>query len=64
MSAESERINRLEEAVGFTQHDVDGLSAQVREAYDLIARLSRRVEALEERLEDSGGDAPEEDEKA
>ena len=52
-----ERLTRIEETLGFAQHDLDGLSTQVRSVYDALAALTRRMDALERRLgENESGD--------
>jgi len=47
---ERERLIRLEERAGFTEHTVEQLSAELASAYTLIDRLSRRIGELERRV--------------
>lgn len=44
------RLDRLEEAAGFTDHRVDQLADEVREVFERVRRLSARLDALEHRL--------------
>lgn len=46
----AERLTRLEEAAGFMQHDLDGLSSSVRELFDAVAALRKRLDAVEGRV--------------
>lgn len=56
----ADRLTRIEETLGFAQHDLDALSAQVREVFDAVAGLSKRMDTLERRLTDIA-EPPEED---
>jgi len=58
----ADRLTRIEETLGFAQHDLDTLSAQVREIFDAVAGLSNRMDTLERRLTDLN-DPPEADEE-
>jgi len=49
---QSDRLTRIEETLGFAQHDLDKLSTQVREIFDAVAGLSKRMDTLERRLTD------------
>jgi YD repeat-containing protein len=51
-----ERLTRIEETLGFAQHDLDELSTQVRSVYDALGSLTRKLDALERRLNESGSD--------
>lgn len=45
-----DRLIRIEERLGFTDHTVDQLSGELARAYTLIDRLNRRVADLERRV--------------
>jgi uncharacterized coiled-coil protein SlyX len=45
-----ERLIRIEERLGFTDHAADQLSTELARAYTLIDRLSRRINDLERRI--------------
>lgn len=47
----SDRLVRLEESIGFTQHDIDQLSERVKELEGLVFDLSKRLARAEHRLE-------------
>lgn len=47
---EHERLIRLEERTGFTEHTVEQLSGELARAYTLIDRLNRRIADLERRV--------------
>ena len=47
---EEERLIRIEERLGFTDHTVEQLSGELARAYTLIDRLNRRVADLERRV--------------
>lgn len=66
--AGDERVQRVEEAQAFTERTVEELSETVRDAFARIDALTRRLSALEARLdamgeretdEDGAGAAPE-----
>ncbi|MEZ6244303.1 MAG: SlyX family protein [Phycisphaerales bacterium] len=46
------RVTRLEESALFADRAVDALNEAIREVTGAIDRLSRRIEALESRLEE------------
>lgn len=57
-----ERFAKLEEAVAFTQHDLEELSRQVRDLHDSLARLTKRLDRMDARVEEmetGGGDGSE-----
>lgn len=45
------RVERLEEALSYAQHDIEQLSGELVRAFDEIKRLKRAIERLENRLE-------------
>lgn len=45
-----ERLIRIEERAGFTEHTVEQLSSELARAYAMIDRLSRRMSDLERRM--------------
>ncbi|MEM1423211.1 MAG: hypothetical protein AAGH64_04325 [Planctomycetota bacterium] len=45
-----DELQRMQEAQGHTDHQVDQLDEQVREAFDRLQRLTARLDALEGRL--------------
>lgn len=47
----SDRLTRVEEGLAFAQHDLDGLSAQVRDLFDAMAALRKRLDSLEGRVD-------------
>lgn len=51
MDGTERRLQRLEEAIGFAEHDAAGLAEMVRELSVALAALVKRVEGLERRLE-------------
>ncbi len=55
------RLTRIEESLGFAQHDLDELSAQVRGVHDALAAMAKRLDRLERRLDEShtGDNEPE-----
>lgn len=50
MTDPDRRQEKLEEALAFTQHDLDGLSSEVRRLFDELGKLARRLDALDRRL--------------
>lgn len=44
------RVQRLEEALGFAQHETEQLAGEVRSLVKLVIDLTRRLEALDQRL--------------
>lgn len=55
------RIQRLEESLGFAQHDNEQLAAEVLALGKRVLELARRLEALEQRMrEASAAKSPEE----
>jgi uncharacterized coiled-coil protein SlyX len=47
---EDDRLTRLEEHAGFTEHTVEQLSAEIRMLNARVHELSKRLESLEGRL--------------
>lgn len=47
----ADRLNRLEEAVGFTQHDLEELSRQVRDLFEQVGRLNKRLDSMDRRVD-------------
>ncbi|MFU8829240.1 MAG: SlyX family protein [Phycisphaerales bacterium] len=45
-----ERLIRVEERCGFTEHTVEQLSSELSRAYTMIDRLTRRLVELERRV--------------
>ena len=45
-----ERLARLEETVGFTQHDVEQLSGELIRAFEVIERLRAEIKVLDGKL--------------
>lgn len=51
------RLTRIEESLGFAQHDLDELSSQVRSLHAALAAMSKRIDRLERRMtETESGD--------
>jgi uncharacterized coiled-coil protein SlyX len=51
------RLTRIEESLGFAQHDLDELSTQVRALHDSLAAMAKKLDRLERRLyENASGD--------
>lgn len=48
MTDSDQRITRLEESQSFAAREVEELSAQVRELHALVAKLTRRIETIEQ----------------
>lgn len=48
---DEERMQRMEEAQAFTEREVEGLSEALRDAFARIEGLTRRIAALEGRVE-------------
>jgi len=44
-----DRIQRLEESLGFAERDIEALSTELRRAFDQIRALTARLEALDSR---------------
>jgi uncharacterized coiled-coil protein SlyX len=63
MANPDERLQRLEEAIGFSDHSTAQVSDEVRELGRLVAAMAKRLERLESRLEtmardDAADDGP------
>ncbi len=43
-------LERMQQAQGYTEHHVDQLDEQVREAFERLTKLGARLDALEGRL--------------
>lgn len=57
-----QRVQRLEESVGFTEHTVEQLAQQLNELLKQTGHLARRLDAMERRLEVlTSGDGPDAD---
>lgn len=50
MPPDSERLKKLEEHAGFTEHTLDQLTGEMIELHRRIASLLKRMDALEGRL--------------
>ena len=46
------RITKLEESVGYTDHTIDQLSTEIAKVNQLVLALSNRLVSLESRLSD------------
>jgi len=55
-----ERVQRLEEAVGFLQHEQDVLGGEIRSLHERVAELMKEIARL--KAEQAARDAAEEEE--
>ncbi|MFM9959292.1 MAG: hypothetical protein ACKVZJ_14635 [Phycisphaerales bacterium] len=46
----SDRLTRLEELSAFIHHDLEDLSNQVRQLYELLGTMRKRLDTIEQRV--------------